>query len=65
MNAFIRSAHRWLAIVFMALVVANTVFLVLGRQSVVLGVVTLIPLFLMMVSGLWLFALPYVRRRAS
>lgn len=64
MNAFIRSAHRWLSIVFMALVVANTVFLVLGHQSYVLGIVTLVPLFLMMVSGLWLFALPYIRRRA-
>ena len=64
MNAFVRTSHRWLSIVFMALVVANTVFLVTGHQSYLLGIVTLIPLFLMMVSGLWLFALPYLRRRA-
>ena len=63
MNAFVRTSHRWLSIVFMALVVANTVFLVTGHQSYLLGIVTLIPLFLMMVSGLWMFFQPYLRRR--
>ena len=64
MNAFIRTAHRWLAIVFTGLVIANTVGLILGHQSVWLGILTLVPLVLMMVSGLWLFALPHLRRRA-
>ena len=64
MNAFIRTSHRWLSVVFMALVVANTVYLILGRQNYLLGMITLVPLILMMISGMWMFVLPYVKRRS-
>lgn len=65
MNAFIRSAHRWLSIVFMFAVAVNVAAVVMKTQEVWIGLLALLPLILMMISGLWLFALPYVARRKS
>ena len=69
MSAFVRQAHRVLSIVFTLLVLANFVanFVALPEQAtLILGLVTLIPLFLLLFSGLYLFALPYaVRWRAA
>lgn len=64
MNAFIRTAHRWLGPLLVAAVVVNVVALSMGVQSFWIGLLALIPLILMMVSGLWLFALPWARRRS-
>ena len=59
MNATMRQFHRWLSIAFTVAVLAN--FLVMGREPIALwvGVLTLIPLFLLLFTGLYLFALPY------
>lgn len=64
-NAWIRQIHRWLSIAFTAAVVANLVALALGRQAVWVGLVALFPLILLLLSGLYLFALPYLRRGAQ
>ena len=65
-NSFIRQAHRWLSIVFTLTVVVNFVFIGLGRQSALVTYAPLAPLFLLLFSGLYLFALPYLaKRRAS
>jgi hypothetical protein len=44
-------------------VIAN--FVVMGREQIALyvGLFTLLPLGLLLVTGLYLFALPYLRRR--
>ena len=54
-----RQLHRWLSIAFTAAVVAN--FAVMGRGDVALwvGSLTLIPLALLLVTGLYQFALLY------
>lgn len=68
-NTMIRQSHRWLSIAFTLLVVANIVanILPLGQEQFVLwlGLVTLLPLALLLVSGLYLFILPYAARRRS
>ena len=63
MNMLVRKSHRWIAIAFVVVVVANFVALGLGYQAEWLTYLPLLPLFLLMVSGLYLFALPYVTRR--
>lgn len=59
----IRQIHRWLSITFTVCVIAN--FLVIGRNpiSLYVGVFTLVPLFLLLATGLYLFALPYLAKR--
>lgn len=62
MSTFIRRAHRWLSITFFVAVLAN--FAVMGRGDIALwiGGATLVPLFLLLLNGLYMFALPYARR---
>ena len=62
MNSGIRQFHRWTSIVFMVTVVINTVALVMNRQATWIGLMALFPLILLMVTGLYLFALPYLSR---
>jgi len=67
-NTWIRQAHRWLSIVFTATVVANFAHIFAFGPEVPPGLVTyspLLPLLLLMLSGLYLFVLPYATRRRS
>jgi hypothetical protein len=61
-NHLIRQSHRWISAIFMGFVILN--FMVLGQEQValVVGFLTLIPLFLLMITGVYLFALPYTVR---
>ncbi len=62
MNALIRQTHRWLSIAFTLAVIVNIVALIQKAQAVWIGLLALFPLILLLVSGLYLFALPYVAR---
>ncbi len=62
-NKLVRQAHRWLSIAFTATVVANFVAMGLGEPPAAVVYAPLLPLFLMLVTGLYLFALPYAARR--
>jgi len=66
-NHMVRQSHRWLSIVFTLTVIAN--FVARGMDSAEpspwITYSPLPPLFLMLVSGLYLFALPYVAGRSS
>ena len=62
MNNLIRQIHRWLSIAFTLAVIANIVALVMKHQEVWIGLMALFPLILLMISGLYMFALPYVAR---
>jgi len=62
MSKLIRQIHRWLAIAFTAGVITNTIVIFgLGRKEPAFWVylLALIPLFLLLFSGLYLFVLPY------
>lgn len=63
MNTWIRQIHRWLSIAFTAAVIANLVALGMGSQEVWVGLMALFPLILLMITGLYLFALPYLSKR--
>ena len=42
---------------------ANTVIAVAGIDAVWVGVFALVPLLVLLVTGLWLFAIPWLPRR--
>jgi hypothetical protein len=68
LNSWIRQIHRWVSIVFTLTVAANFVALGLGGGQQPPPWVTyspLLPLFLLMLTGLYLFALPYLARWRS
>jgi cellulose synthase/poly-beta-1,6-N-acetylglucosamine synthase-like glycosyltransferase len=65
-NVWIRQVHRWLSIVFTVAVIANFVALGLGEPRPRIVYAPLPPLFVLMFTGLYMFAVPYaVRWRGS
>ena len=64
-NNWIRQIHRWLSIAFTVAVIANVVALVQEKQVVWVGLMALFPLVLLLLTGLYLFALPYATRWRS
>ena len=66
MNNFIRQSHRWLSIVFTVTVILNFVARGMrhGEPPAAVTYSPLLPLFLLLFSGLYLFVLPYVARTA-
>jgi hypothetical protein len=63
-SRWIRRAHRWVSLVFTLTVIANFVDMAL-RPGQPPGLVTyspLLPLLLLLLSGLYLFVLPYVSK---
>ena len=58
----IRQTHRWLSIIFTATVIATFVGMALGAPARVVYS-PLPPLFLMLVTGLYMFVLPYLPKR--
>ena len=64
MRSFIRQSHRWLSILFTLTVIANFAAMTRGKPPAWITYSPLPPLFLLLFSGLYLFALPYLKRRA-
>jgi hypothetical protein len=63
-NAWIRQTHRWLSILFTLTVILNFAVLGFGQEPAAwITYAPLGPLFLLMFSGLYMFALPYIARR--
>jgi cellulose synthase/poly-beta-1,6-N-acetylglucosamine synthase-like glycosyltransferase len=62
MSKWIRQVHRWLSIAFTIAVTANVVAMVLEKQAVWVGLLALFPLILLMLTGLYMFALPYAAK---
>lgn len=58
-SKWIRQTHRWLSIAFTLTVIANFVAMALGKPPMWLVYSPLPPLFLMLFTGLYMFALPY------
>ena len=68
MNRWIRQIHRWLAILFTVGFIANIITIFgMGQQQppVLVGMMALVPLMLLLLSGLYMFALPYFAGRGG
>jgi len=61
-NSIVRKFHRWLSIAFTLGVGTYIVAMSVGRPPGWLGLFALLPLILLLVSGLYLFVLPYRMR---
>ena len=61
-NQWIRRTHRWLSIVFTLTVVANFAAMTRGAPPAWITYSPLLPLFVLLFSGLYLFFLPYAAR---
>jgi hypothetical protein len=64
-NTWLRQIHRWLSIVFTVTVIANFVALGLGEPPSWVVYSPLLPLFLLLFSGLYLFVLPHATKWRS
>lgn len=66
MSNIIRQAHRWISMIFTLTVIANFVAMSFGPPPAIVTYAPLLPLALLLFSGLYMFALPYMgkRRRA-
>ena len=64
-NGLIRQTHRWLSMAFTLAVILNLIFLMRQEQVVWVGLLALFPLILLLISGLYLFALPYLAKGRS
>lgn len=65
-NKWIRTAHRWISLLFTCIVVAIFAALAFGHEPAQwVYMLPLAPLALLVLSGLYLFALPYLRGRQN
>lgn len=62
-NKAIRQLHRWLSIIFTVTVIANFAAMAVGTPPAFVVYSPLPPLFLLLFSGLYMFALPYFSSR--
>lgn len=63
MSRWIRQSHRWIAIAFTLTVIANFVAMASGPPPAWITYSPLLPLVLLLFSGLYLFFLPYFAKR--
>lgn len=61
-NKWIRQIHRWLSIIFTLTVIANFVTMAFGQPPAWVVYSPLLPLFLLLFSGLYMFVLPYLAK---
>jgi hypothetical protein len=64
-NKLIRQTHRWVSIVFTVGVIVNSVAAAQQKYDAVVGLLALVPLILLLITGLYLFVLPYATKWRS
>ncbi len=60
---WIRQSHRWVSLAFTGAVVVNLLFMARGEPALWVGLLALFPLVFLLITGLYLFVLPYAGRR--
>ncbi len=65
LNHFLRQFHRWTSIVFTLTVIANFAAMTQGPPPAWITYAPLPPLFLLLITGLYLFVLPYAAARRN
>lgn len=66
-SATIRQVHRWLSIAFTIAVIINIAAMSQKEPALWIGLLALFPLILLLITGLYMFVLPYTAkgRKAS
>jgi hypothetical protein len=65
LTTLIRLTHRWLSVAFTAGVINYMIVMTRGQPPGWVGLFALVPLILLLVSGLYMFVLPYVVKGRS
>jgi heme A synthase len=58
-NKWMRQTHRWLSMAFTVAVIVNIIAIAQKKYTNQLGLLAVAPLALLLVTGLYLFVLPY------
>ncbi|HEX8699851.1 MAG TPA: hypothetical protein VF815_13495 [Myxococcaceae bacterium] len=58
-NQWIRQLHRWLSLAFTVAVIVNISVMGQEKPAVWVGLLALLPLIVLLFTGLYLFVLPY------
>ena len=61
-NKWARQIHRWLSIAFTVAVIVNGIAVGQKKYTAWVGLLALLPLALLLLTGLYLFVLPYLTR---
>jgi hypothetical protein len=61
-NVWIRQTHRWVSMAFTLAVVANFIAMARGEPPAWVVYSPLLPLFLLLFTGLYMFVLPYATK---
>jgi hypothetical protein len=64
-NQWVRQTHRWVSIAFTVTVIANLVAMSQGQPPAWVTYSPLLPLALLLFTGLYLFVLPYATKWRS
>jgi hypothetical protein len=62
-SKWLRQIHRWVSVIFTITVIANFVAMSQGTPPDWITYAPLLPLAVLLLSGLYLFVLPYARKR--
>jgi hypothetical protein len=62
LNNWIRQIHRWLSIAFTMAVIVNIVAMAQEQPALWVGLLALFPLVLLLLTGLYMFVLPYAAK---
>jgi hypothetical protein len=62
---WIRQIHRWLSIAFTLAVIINLVAMGQKEPALWVGLLALLPLILLLLTGLYLFVLPHAAKWSS
>jgi hypothetical protein len=62
-NKWFRQTHRWLSIIFTVAVIINGVMVARGHYNNRMGLTAVAILMLLLITGLYLFVLPYWAKR--
>jgi hypothetical protein len=64
-SKWVRQIHRWLSIAFTVAVLANLAALAQEKSAIWVGLLALLPLIVLLLTGLYLFVLPYMTKRTG
>ena len=64
-NTWVRQIHRWMSIAFTVTVIVTFVVLAQENPAIWVSYVPLFPLALLLLTGLYLFVLPYATKWRS
>jgi high-affinity Fe2+/Pb2+ permease len=64
-NKWMRQSHRWLSIVLTAAIIFNGIAVAMKKYTNWMGLMAVLPLALLLFTGLYLFVLPYVAKWRS